>query len=68
MCTQVHARTSQRLFFLGMALFVLANSSIFVAQRAHLAGEYRLDALTGMLYGAAFGVLIFAIIRRNRAS
>ena len=68
MCTHVQTRTSQRLFFLGIALFVLANTTIFLAQRAHIAGENRIDALTGMFYGAAFGVLLLALIRRNRAS
>ena len=66
MCTNARTRADQRLFFIGMALLAIGNSTHFFLQRTRFATENSVDAISGMLLGAAIGVLLLAIVRRNR--
>lgn len=68
MSTHALTRTNRRLFLFGISLLAIANTTLFLVQRSHAANHDGVDALTGMLFGAAIGVLLLALIRRHRAT
>lgn len=68
MHTHALTRTNQRLFVVGLSLLVIANATLFLVQRSHAANRTGGDALTGLLFGAAIGVLLLALVRRHRAT
>ena len=68
MSTHALTRTNRRLFLVGISLLVIANTTLFLVQRSHVANTNGADALTGLLFGAAIGVLLLALIRRRRAT
>ena len=68
MCSRVRSRSQQRLFFLGIALLAIGNSTRFFLQHTHRIREDRADGVWGLLMGVAIGVLILMLYRHRRSS